>query len=77
MAAERETPISLYFKSTAAVFWRNELKIECGEDYENAKNRLFAVLGKLGRAILETCLWHRISSSPFQNMCLIMVRAFH
>ena len=52
MAAEHETAISLYFKMTAAVFWRNELKIECGGDYENTKNRLFAIIGWLGRANL-------------------------
>ena len=43
MAAEHETTISLYFKMTAAVLWRNELKIEHGEDYEETKNRLFAI----------------------------------
>ena len=53
MAAEHETAISLYFKMTAAVFWRNELKIEYGEDNENTKNRLFAILGWLDRANLE------------------------
>lgn len=52
MAAEHETAISLYFKMTAAVFWRNELKIEYGEDNENTKNRLFAILGWLDRANL-------------------------
>ena len=52
MAAEHETPVSLYFKMTAAILWRNELKIEYGEDYEETKNRLFAILGWLGRANL-------------------------
>ena len=52
MAAEHETPVSLYFKMTAAILWRNELKIEYGKDYEETKNRLFAILGWLGRANL-------------------------
>ena len=52
MAAEHETPVSLYFKVTAAILWRNELKIEYGKDYEETKNRLFAILGWLGRANL-------------------------
>lgn len=52
MAAEHETPISLYFKMTVAVLWRNELKIEYGEDYEKKNNRLFVILGWLGRANL-------------------------
>ena len=52
MAAEHETPVSLYFKMSAAVLWRNELKIEYEEDYEETKNRLFAILGWLGRANL-------------------------
>ena len=50
MAAKHETPVS--FKTTVAVFWKNELKTECGKDYEEAKNRLFAILGWLGRANL-------------------------
>ena len=52
MAAEHETPVSLYFKMSAAILWRNELKIEYEEDYEEAKNRLFAILGWLGRVSL-------------------------
>ena len=52
MAAEHETPVSLYFKMTSAVLLRNELKIEYGKDYEETKNRLFAILGWLGRANL-------------------------
>ena len=52
MAAEHETPVSLYFKMSAAVLWRNELKIEYEEDYEETKNRLFAILGWLSRASL-------------------------
>ena len=52
MAAEHETPVSLYFKMSAAILWRNELKIEYEEDYEETKNRLFAILGWLGRVSL-------------------------
>ena len=52
MAAEHETPVSLYFKMSAAILWRNELKIEYEEDYEETKNRLFTILGWLGRANL-------------------------
>ena len=52
MAAEHETPISLYFKMSATVLWRNELRIEYGENYEKTKNRLFVILGWLGRANL-------------------------
>lgn len=52
MAVERETSASLYFKITAAVLWRDELKIEHGENYEKTKIRLFAILEWLGRANL-------------------------
>ena len=52
MAAEHETPVSLYFKMSAAILWRNELKIEYEEDYEETKNRLFTILGWLGRVSL-------------------------
>ena len=60
MAAEHETPVSLNFKMTAAVLWRNELKIEYGEDYEETKNRLFAILGwlclvNLGNMFVASC----------------------
>nr|XP_058968118.1 uncharacterized protein LOC131794604 [Pocillopora verrucosa] len=56
MAAEHETPVSLYFKMSAAILWRNELKIEYEEDYEETKNRLFTILGWLGRANLGNSL---------------------
>ena len=52
MAVEHETSASLYFKMTAAVLWRDELKIEHGENYEKTKIRLFAILEWLGRANL-------------------------
>ena len=52
MAAEYETPVSLYSKMTSAVLLGNELKKEYGKDYEETKNRLFVILGWLGRANL-------------------------
>ena len=67
MAAEHETPVSLYFKMSAAILWRNELKIEYEEDYEETKNRLFAILGwlsqaNLGNPFVASCDLARISS---------------
>ena len=75
MAAEHETPISLYFKMSAAVLWRNELKIEYEEDYEETKNRLFAILGWLGRVSLgnpfvascDLASYLKFSVSKFNN----------
>ena len=70
MAAEHETPVSLYFKMSAAVLWRNELKIEYEEDYEETKNRLFAILGwlsqaNLGNPFVASCDLARISSFKY------------
>ena len=75
MAAEHETPISLYFKMSAAVLWRNELKIEYEEDYEETRNRLFAILGWLGRVSLgnpfvascDLASYLKFSVSKFNN----------
>ena len=75
MAAEHETPVSLYFKMSAAVLWRNELKVEYEEDYEETKNHLFAILGWLGRVSLgypfvascDLASYLKFSVSKFNN----------